>query len=298
MTTQGFDAVLANVAIGAVGRAPHSQSAARPTTPRAVHDSETPTLAADSTAAASVDQLAPASVDQLSPSTSRTIPPELLTQSPAQLTSTAPPHIPRNQTDMTDTQRPEAQQPNSLDLPGSWSQPMEEPSQGRAHSGRPAPCWQDHEERIMLAFMQTIKQHQPVPWGQLRQHIPGRSFDSIRQRWALLRKREGQLERTKEGREQLDEPSSKVRVALSLGEFDYHPECSSSKRKFTEAEDMHIMEQHALLGGKWRKIAGGLPRDCSESSVRSRYKHLLKKRAKQEVEQYILLHVLNKNDKI
>lgn len=178
----------------------------------------------------------------------------------------------------TDAQRPEAQTPNTLGLPGSGWQPQYEPCDGRARSGLLAPGWQDHEERIVLAFIQATKQRQPVPWDQLRQHLPGRSFDSVRQRWALLRK-QGQLERTKEGREQLDELSSTIRVEPDLGKYS-----RSRRAAFTAAEDTHIMRQHALLGGKWRQIARGLP-GCSESSVRHRYQHLLKKRGRQEVEQ-------------
>ena len=178
-----------------------------------------------------------------------------------------------------DVQQPEALQPSRLVCPGNRWQPMEEPCSGNARSSRLALRWQDCEETIILSFMRTIKTHQPVPWARLRQHLPGRSFDSIRLRWTMLWKGRAQLERKIEGRVQQDELSSKsiVGPGLEVG--------SRSKRQaFTDAEDKYLMAQHDLLGIKWRKIAEGLPTQHSESSVRHRCQQLIMKTRKGERE--------------
>ena len=118
----------------------------------------------------------------------------------------------------TDAQRPEAQTPNTLGLPGSWWQRQDEPCDGRARSGRLAPGWQDHEERIVLAFIQATKQRQRVPWEQLRQHLPGRSFDSVRQRDGhCCESRDSSSERKKAESSWMSFPARSVLNVADLG---------------------------------------------------------------------------------
>ena len=115
-------------------------------------------------------------------------------------------------------------------------------------------CWSTEEDQAIVSAMLSFG----TDWERIAEVIPGRTADSVRNRWrriAPLVKSQVQID---------------TRRVVPLASRDAGNLHAPGWVGFTSEEDRILMESVASFGAKWRKIAALLP-GRSESSVRNRY---------------------------
>ena len=136
--------------------------------------------------------------------------------------------------------------------------------------------WTAAEDMAIMAAVQRLG----TRWPEIAAHLPGRSDDSVRNRWHRLKRAKANAD-TNEGRAVTDLMAAAIMTDLLLPQISEKdaaasrssPSSEHSRASWSAEEDATLFEGVRRHGCKWRVIGRILGR--SDSSTRNRYKRLL-----------------------
>ena len=140
--------------------------------------------------------------------------------------------------------------------------------------------WTAAEDMAIMAAVQRLG----TRWPEIAAQLPGRSDDSVRNRWHRLKRAKANAD-TNEGRAVTDLMAAAIMTDLLLPQISEKdaaasrssPSSEHSRASWSAEEDATLFEGVRRHGCKWRVIGRILGR--SDSSTRNRYNRLLREGA-------------------